>query len=588
MTVKMIAALSAAVLTAFVVWMYRRGIVGSLGAKIFAGLGAVLWIALLGVYDTKLARDHVGHSVSCSERFPFADRVIGGRHTADQQAEVLDYGLQNVRGLAYDAADKRLFLSEGDRSLLVGDWQADEKSKAVFFRLRYPDKNYMCPEERCSYADQGGLVIMEDRSYSAEDGRERITVRLYSAEHGRQRITVRNIGPNLGMEDVNSRLLYSSPLAADTHSVSHPVGVAAVDGDLFVTDDPSWPGPPATAPSQASPKPAASTPTETAGQSGAIYVCDATACTSVAGTLGHPSGVAAANINGPIFVAERSQEEIRWPIFAKPGKDWVQTGSLGSVPISNGTVPTFLGVALFDPCNGCSDDSRKMVFAAGPGGLYVFDIRGTLLGRVTFDEPVTGLALTGKEVYERKGDPNPVRYRLYLVVGHMLCSLTFRDPSENLAPSSNAPEAGVQPPEELIKPGANKPLSSPKSTPRNLDPSSPPKPPVLSQQPQSQPGGEPAKPKHATPQPPSSCRCELDKRVRPKPETSSESRRWELPVQDEYALAEKRPLRKQFHKVFLSVYSCGYMCLAARIRLPPPDASERTDGPEEWKWRVVI
>ena len=515
MTVRMVAALSAPVWIAFVVWMYRRGIVGALAAKIFAGLGAFLWIAcMLAMYDSKLARDHMGHAVSCSDRFPFTG----------QQAEVLDYGLQNVRGLAYDTADKRLFLSEADRSLLVGDWEADEKSKAVFFRLRYPDNNYMCPEERCSYADQGGLAIMEDHSYSAEDGRERITVRLYSAEHGRQRVTVRNIGANLGMKDVNSRLLNSSPLAADTHRVSHPVGVAAVDGELFITDDPSWSGPPATPPSQASPKPAASTPTETAGQSGAMYVCDATACTPVAGTLGHPSGVAAANINGPIFVAERGQEEIRWPIFAKPGKDWIQTGSLGSVPISDGAVPTFLGVALFDPCNGCSDDSRKMVFAAGPGGLYVFDIRGTMLGRVTFDEPVTGLALTGKEVYEQRDDPNPVRYRLYLVVGHMLCSLTFRDPSENLAPNSKALEAAVEPPEAETKLGLNKPLSSLKAAPPNLDQSSPPKPAVLTEHPESQTREEPAKPKHATSQPSSSCHCELYNRVRRKPETSSESK----------------------------------------------------------------
>jgi hypothetical protein len=515
MTLKIIAALSAPVWTAFVVWMYRRGIGGALAAKIFAGLGAVLWVAfMLEMYDTKLARDHMGHAVSCSDRFPFAG----------QQAEVLDYGLQNVRGLAYDTADKRLFLSEGDRSLLVGDWEADEKSKADFFRLRYPDKDYMCPEERCSYAGQGGLAILEDHFYSAEDGREGITVRLYSAEHGRQRVTVRNIGPNPGIKDVNSRLLYSSPLAADTHSVSHPVGVAAVDGDLFVTDDPSWPGPPATQPSQASPKPAALMPTVTAGQSGAIYVCDANACTSIAGTLGHPSGVAAANINGPIFVAEWGQEEIRWPIFAKPGKDWVQTGSLGTVPISNGTVPTFLGVALFDPCNGCSDDSRKMVFAAGPGGLYVFDIRGTLLGRVTFDEPVTGLALTGKEVYEQRDDPNPVRYRLYLVVGHTLCSLTFRDPGENHKLDRAPSEAMLQP----TGPGSNdpssdRPLNSPKSTLPNPDLNKPSfrKPSRHTEHPAHEPDGE--SPKEAASNKPPLCLCEPSKDVHREP-AGAESR----------------------------------------------------------------
>jgi hypothetical protein len=551
MTVKMITCLSAPVWAAFVVWMYKRRVVPALTAKTLAGLGALLWIAImLGIYDTNLGRNHVGHSISCSERFPFADRVIDGRHTADQQAEVLDYGLQNVRGLAYDAADQRLFLSEGDRSLLVGDWEAQDKNKAAyFFKLRYPDEKYMCPEERCGYVDQGGLAIWN--------------YQLYSAEHGRERITVRTIGPNLGIEDVKSGLLHSSPLATDTHSVSHPVGVAAVDGALFVTDDASWPGSPGTPPSHPSAEHPASTQTESAGRSNAMYVCDAASCTPIPGALTHPSGVAATSINGPVFVADADQQEIRWPILVKRGKDWIQTGSLGSVPISNGTLPTFLGVALFDPCNGCSDDSRKMVFAAGPGGLYVFDTRGTMLGRVTFDEPVTGLALTGKEVYEQRGDPVPVRYRLYLAVGHMLCSLTFRDPSENLAPSSKAPEAAVEPPEAETKPGINKPLSSPKAAPPNLDQSSPPKPPVLTEHPQSQTREEPAKPKHAPCQLPSSCDCELYSRVRRKPETVNKSRGRDCQYRTNMPYAEREP-GKQFQK-------CSCPCTHAATCVSPQE-----------------
>jgi len=54
-----------------------------------------------------------------------------------------------------------------------------------------------------------------------------------------------------------------------------------------------------------------------------------------------------------------------------------------------------------------------MVFAAGPAGLYVFDFAGTLFGRIMFDDPVTGVA-TGND-------------QVYLVVGHILCALTFDD-----------------------------------------------------------------------------------------------------------------------------------------------------------------
>jgi hypothetical protein len=111
-------------------------------------------------------------------------------------------------------------------------------------------------------------------------------------------------------------------------------------------------------------------------------------------------------------------------------------------------LPTFFGLALHDPCKGaCKDprenESRRIVFAAGPGGLYVFDNGGTILGRVMFDEPVSGLALSGKEVYGGGGEGSaPTRYRLYLVVGHMLCSLIFKDPTE--APGTNT---AVNPPE---------------------------------------------------------------------------------------------------------------------------------------------
>ncbi len=55
------------------------------------------------------------------------------------------------------------------------------------------------------------------------------------------------------------------------------------------------------------------------------------------------------------------------------------------------------------------NDARSMIFAAGPGGLYVFGRNGRNSGRILFDEPVSGVAACGKN--------------LYFVAGHMLCRM---------------------------------------------------------------------------------------------------------------------------------------------------------------------
>jgi hypothetical protein len=73
MSIKLIAWLSPLVWAALVVWLYesRRKLVT---AKILGWSGGLLWVAfMLGIYDTNLARNHVGHAVSCSERFPFTN-----------------------------------------------------------------------------------------------------------------------------------------------------------------------------------------------------------------------------------------------------------------------------------------------------------------------------------------------------------------------------------------------------------------------------------------------------------------------------------------------------------------------------------
>ncbi len=57
------------------------------------------------------------------------------------------------------------------------------------------------------------------------------------------------------------------------------------------------------------------------------------------------------------------------------------------------------------------NDVRSEVYAAGPNGLYVLSPQQGKLGRMLFEEPVTGIAYQADTIY--------------LVSGHRLCLLKF-------------------------------------------------------------------------------------------------------------------------------------------------------------------
>jgi hypothetical protein len=294
----------------------------------------------------------IGHAVACSAAFPFRD----------QQAQILAYGLQDVRGLA--CAGSTPYFAEGGRPLIA--WRPESSG------MNDSERDAMCPEESCGDADQRGVAISGGA--------------LYVAEHSRARIAVQNI-PR-GSKGA-SKLDTHAPSAFASGLTGPSTGVAAAGDTLFITDDRPWP---------------AYQGGLTAGKSGGLYTCRGPGCTPalIDGALQHPSGVAAVGPNGPIFVAENLGRAVRWRSYGCGNGVCAQTGALGSARWSGEPAASFLGVA--------TDGSR--VFAAGPGGLYVLAVDGTVQGRVMFDEPVSGVATDGKSVY--------------LAVGHNLCRLRIR------------------------------------------------------------------------------------------------------------------------------------------------------------------
>ncbi len=310
---------------------------------------------LLKILDSHQTRDLIGTAVACTSSFAFSD-VHG---------EVLEYGLQDVRGLACDDSGQNVFISEGKRSLLVYSTQSGSIVKS---------KRLICQGAACEVTDRRGLAFVQSALYVAEHGRSQIMVRSFGSLPDKPSSTA----------DVDTLLGTSKPLPGTPESLSAPSGVAVAEHMLFITNDPARDG--------------------SAQSSGGLYTCSYTDCRpeAISAHLQHPSGVAAAGKDGPVYVAEVGSHEVDWPIFRKTSdRGWIRSGALGSAAFPGIPSTPFLGIAL--------DDSRSTIFAAGPGGLYIFGRSGRNSGRIIFDDPITGVTSCGKDVY--------------FAAGHMLCRL---------------------------------------------------------------------------------------------------------------------------------------------------------------------
>jgi hypothetical protein len=284
----------------------------------------------------------------------------------DDQAEVLETGLQDVRGLA--CRDDDVYVAEGNGRV-----------------LKYPGNvRIVAP-----VTDAGEPVKIDLRGAAVHGDS------LLLADFGRGIVVDRPAPPG----DIREQ-------AISGKEISGPCGIAvAADGALFVTDDRPWP------------KPGSEAAFETADYSrwldkgsprlfGSVFMFPAAAApaphswTIVQTRLRHPSGIAAVGANGPVYLAEADDTEVRWPVIEWSGTEWVQRKALGSAPIEGKKLSPFLGVAL--------SPQGRFIFAAGPKGLYVFS-RTSMLGQMVFEEPVGGVAACGRT--------------LYLTVGHRLCRI---------------------------------------------------------------------------------------------------------------------------------------------------------------------
>lgn len=330
-----------------------------------------------------------------------------------RHAEILGYGLDDPRGLAYDSQHKRILIADGPRRRIVAYSIQDNG----FEKPAPKTESDYCPEGSCGAVDVRGLAFFKDR--------------LYAAEHERGRLGIRTIENGYDQED-------RPDFTQQEKVLRGPSGIVfdQLESTAFVTDDLPWPG-------------FAKQPTiyDSADYSrwldhdkaqarllGAVYSIeinkgDGGQVTLIDANLPHPSGVALWPDGKSLYVTTCDGYQTQWVIFKKDKDQWERSGVLTTEKVTDGVVPPYQGVLI--------GEGGRHIYAAGPGGIHVFNSAGVSLGRMEFYGRVTGLAWGF--------DTNSSKPYLYFAAGHTLCRLSMEknpDFPKNLIEGQTASKPG--------------------------------------------------------------------------------------------------------------------------------------------------
>lgn len=386
---------------------------------------AILGLIVFGMWDQRRYPYHIGKAQSCS----------GGALFTGAQAEIVEYGLQDARGLSVDRAGKHVYIVEANRHIVMYSEDSDKAESA----LMNDDLKFICPDGRCEDADARDVVI---------DGSD-----AYIAEHGKGRVFKGTLGNDGRLASMNPDETGAPQIVSSPSGVGASPEELAVSGEAIPeaeaanggTNKPKgllyiFPMPgkkqnegaqnqsalkedKGREKSKPDPQPTLQTG-RTEGQ--------APAKPAISTGLHRPSGVVWDESGRYVYVADDDDADdvVRWSIFKHQEQGWVALGFLASVPKMHRSVPKFLGIALVP--------QKHIILAAGPMGLYAFRPDGESLGKMSFDEPVSGVAVTSQYVY--------------LVVGHMLCRIPLcRLVGQETKIRPYAPDPGAAP----VKPMTN-------------------------------------------------------------------------------------------------------------------------------------
>ena len=296
--------------------------------------------------------------------------------------EVLDSGLVEGRGIAYDRNFERLIVADVWEGL-YGYWPDSPQVRDRIPWIR------VCPGGQCQDVDHRGLAYDPDanRIVVTDYHQHRLALRFESGEFDR------SIGGNRLIDGVTDVAL-------------------AERGAFFVSA--TGEGSAADAPRKAA---------------GAVYhVIEADAQPIVVG-LQRPIGLAFSPCQQRLYIADSTAEGLTLYFFTQDSHSlWQRAGVLATLPVERDAAPAALSGMAVAACRPAvaalgSISAGGELFVAGPGGLYLFHPDGALLAKFVLNERVTGLAWEDKWPPAAGAPPAPAVHQLYMTVGHRIARL---------------------------------------------------------------------------------------------------------------------------------------------------------------------
>jgi sugar lactone lactonase YvrE len=297
--------------------------------------------------------------------------------------EVLDSGLIEGRGIAYDRDQARLIVADAWEGL-YGYWPESPKQP--------PDRLpwiRVCPGGHCQDVDHRGLAYDPDanRIVVTDFLQHRLALRLRTGEFDR------SIGGDRLIDGVTDVTL-AEPGAFFVSATGE--GSSAADAAQIAH--------------------------------GVVYhVTDHDAKTIVIG-LQRPIGVAFSPCQRRLYVADSSPGALTLYFFTQDAhSEWQRAGALATLHADRDALPAPLSGMAVAACRQPASAAPSTapggeLFVAGPGGLYLFHPDGTLLAKFALNERVTALAWD-EWVAGRHDPSNQEVHQLYMTVGHRIARL---------------------------------------------------------------------------------------------------------------------------------------------------------------------
>jgi gluconolactonase len=283
------------------------------------------------------------------------DSAINEIIAKNAEIKIVGQGYKWSEGPVWVDAEKMLLFSDVPNNV-IHKWT---EAKGV--------EQYLTPS---GYTGQG--------HYSNEPGSNGLTLspegRLVLCQHGDRRVAYMNAPWNnpaanfVTLADNYQGKKLSSPNDATFRS----------NGDLFFTD------PPYGLPKQAE------DPTKETPHNG-VYKVSGGVTSLVVDSLTRPNGIAFLKGEKTLLVANSDPDKARWYAFDLDDKDSVVSSRIFFDVTSNSKAGE---PGLPD---GLRVDSRGNIYATGPGGIWIFDASGKVLGRIRIPEPTANCALTADE-----------------------------------------------------------------------------------------------------------------------------------------------------------------------------------------------